>query len=153
MKKGIKLLPPYEVLDHLFYVTDGVLYWSNPKTKIVKVGDRAGCVSDRGYLVTRIKGKSYLNHRIIWKIVNKAEPMGQIDHVDGNPLNNQIKNLRLASNQENSKNQSMPKNNTSGTVGVSWCRQTNKWRAQISINGKCTRLGQFADKKEAITNI
>jgi hypothetical protein len=59
-------------------------------------------------------------HRFIWELHNGTIPDGYvIDHIDNNPLNNQLSNLRLATRHQNSMNKSKQKNNTSGYIGVS----------------------------------
>jgi hypothetical protein len=72
------------------------------------------------------------------------------DHIDRNPMNNRRYNLRPATQFDNSKNASIPKNNTSGYIGVSWNRQKNKWNAYIMVNYKKKNLGTFVNKEDAI---
>lgn len=57
-----------------------------------------------------------------------------IDHIDGNPSNNKLENLRDASNIENCQNKHLQKNNTSGYRGVSYVKSVDKWRAGVSGN-------------------
>lgn len=77
-------------------------------------------------------------------------PVSQIDHIDGNPKNNKWSNLRLATNTQNSRNSSKPKNNTSGFKGVSFVSRLNKYRATIMVNRKSIHLGCFSDVKDAV---
>ena len=72
-----------------------------------------------------------------------------IDHIDGNPLNNKIENLRECTHQQNHFNERKPKNNTSGIKGVSFHKPTKKWRATVFLNYKQHYLGLFKDIKEA----
>lgn len=72
------------------------------------------------------------------------------DHINRNPLDNRKSNLRQASTQENARNRSVPSNNTSGFIGVSWDKDAEKWRAFIKINGKNKWLGRFINKEDAI---
>lgn len=62
--------------------------------------------------------KNYLVHRIIWLLSHKEIPDLFIDHIDQNPLNNNISNLRLVSQEINSRNVKKNKNNKSGITGV-----------------------------------
>lgn len=71
------------------------------------------------------------------------------DHINGDGLNNQRKNLRVCTRAENQRNKSKPKNNKSGYKGVSWSLPRNKWRADIRLNGKTSNLGFFNTKEEA----
>ena len=73
-----------------------------------------------------------------------------VDHIDNNKLNNNIINLRFASPQENSRNRCISNKNSSGTKGVSWSKETNKWRAHITINGKKIHLGSYINKDDAV---
>lgn len=82
-------------------------------------------------------------HRVVWAIVHGAWPAGQIDHIDGDPGNNRIANLRDVSAQVNQQNQRRPKNNRSGHMGVCWDSHHGKWRAAIGANGKLRTIGRF----------
>ncbi len=78
-------------------------------------------------------------------------PFGmEVDHRDGDGLNNQRSNLRLATHQQNLCNKSAQKNSASGIKGVSWCESRNKWAAFIRHNGKTKNLGRFANRADAI---
>jgi hypothetical protein len=66
-----------------------------------------------------------------------------VDHIDTNPLNNNISNLRFATRSENGMNRSKQCNNTSGVVGVCWHKPNKRWFAHIQINGKKKHLGNF----------
>jgi hypothetical protein len=77
-------------------------------------------------------------------------PEDQIDHINGNGLDNRLENLRAVSNGENLRNQKIPKNNTSGTIGVSFYKRHQKYQASIKINGIRKHLGYFKNKEEAI---
>ncbi len=67
----------------------------------------------------------------------------EVDHIDGNGLNNQTSKLRIGTHQQNSMNRRLPSTNKSGFKGVSWDKYTNKWKAYIKIDGKCHTLGRF----------
>ena len=109
-----------------------------------KIGDVAGCKSPKGYILIGIKNKQYLAHRLAWFYVYGDLPQF-IDHINGNPSDNRICNLRKCTKSENSKNRGKQKNNTSGVKGVTWDKQCNKWKAQIKFNGKVKNLGVFKD--------
>lgn len=74
----------------------------------------------------------------------------QCDHVDGNGLNNCRNNLRPATHAQNRRNIGLPKDNTSGVLGVAWDKRTQQWRAQIGSYGKCVFLGRYDDIHDAI---
>lgn len=73
-----------------------------------------------------------------------------IDHIDGDGLNCRKINLRKCINQQNSWNQGLRKNNTSGAKGVCWYEQTKKWKAQIRHGHGRKHLGYFKNKTDAI---
>lgn len=129
--------------------TSGILYHKVAQGR-VKVGSVAGTRLGSGHLSVRIHGKAYLVHRVIWALYYKVKVPAQVDHEDGDGGNNKILNLRAANNSLNSKNIKLPSNNTSGVIGVSLCKLTSKWRAQICIAGRNTQLGNFVDLFEAV---
>lgn len=73
----------------------------------------------------------------------------ELDHINGNTLDNRKENLRICTRTQNSFNKPKPSSNTSGYKGVSWSKFYKKWHAQISAHGKPTDLGFFKDKKDA----
>ena len=73
-------------------------------------------------------------------------PPDQIDHIDGEPSNNRLDNLRLATNSENQQNRKKS-NNTSGAKGV--CKIRNRFKAHIGVRGKVKNLGTYGTFNEA----
>ena len=110
-----------------------------------KAGRRAGSTNPTGYRHVSINGVRHREHRLAWLMRTGAFPDDQLDHINGNPLDQSPENLRGVSNQENSLNQKRPRNNKSGITGVYWNKQRKKWHAQIKIGGKTLYLGLFAD--------
>jgi hypothetical protein len=142
---GIKL----DLLNELFQYKDGLLISKVCRAKNkIKIGDLIGCLMKNGYLKTRIGHKEYLVHRIIFMMHNGYLPE-QVDHIDGNPLNNRIENLRAATNQQNSFNSKLSKANTSGVKGVSWINSRKKWEAKVMTSGNTVHLGRFDDIQDA----
>ena len=90
-----------------------------------------------------------LNVRLHRFIMNCPEEL-VVDHINHNPLDNRKENLRICTSQQNNMNRSIQSNNTSDTVGVSWRKDRNKWRAYITLNGKQKTLGLFVLKEDAI---
>jgi hypothetical protein len=84
------------------------------------------------------------------RIILGAQQGVQVDHIDGDGLNNRRANLRAVSASENAMNQRLRKNNTSGHRGVSYCAARNKWIAQIQAFNNYYHLGKFETKEEAI---
>ncbi len=84
-------------------------------------------------------------HRQVLNVDNTTH----VDHVNGNILDNRRSNLREANDFQNSGNQKIRKNNTSGYKGVVWDKRDEKWLAQISISGKGKYLGRFDTVEQA----
>ena len=112
-------------------------------------GTEAGRLHHKGYRQVKINGRQYLAHRIIWAMFHGVWPEGQIDHIDGDRLNNRISNLRDVEQRINQRNAKMQSNNTSGVNGVSWGKRRQKWIAQITIDGKQKYLGCFDTVEDA----
>lgn len=105
------------------------------------------------YIKVKFHNKGIVAHRIIWALVKGEIPEYDIDHIDGNGLNNNPENLRLCDEFINSRNKRKHKNNTSGVTGVTWRAERNKWLAQGRIyKGKDfvnTYLGMFDNIEDA----
>lgn len=110
----------------------------------------AGGLSGFGYLYVTIYGQPLLKHRVIWAYVYGEWPLNQIDHINGNRVDNSILNLRHVSHAENGRNAKKPSHNTSGNVGVSFHSKSQKWRSYIKIGQKNYHLGIFENKDAAI---
>lgn len=98
-----------------------------------------------GYVVNIYKRKNLKLHKLITG-TNKTQI---IDHINRNRLDNRKSNLRICTNQENSFNSKLSKNNKSGIKGVYWNKEKLKWEARIFINNKGKFLGYFNDKESA----
>lgn len=83
------------------------------------------------------------------RVIMDAPAGSDVDHIDGNGLNNRRSNLRVASRSENLRNHGMRPNNTSGFKGVSWHNTSEKWQVHIRVDGKQKMLGLFADIQDA----
>jgi hypothetical protein len=92
------------------------------------------------YATRAANGTTQALHRLL-----TDAPRGQdVDHIDGNGLNNQRSNLRVCTRSENLCNRGKNANNNSGFKGVSWDKRDLKWRAFIGIAGKRKNLGVHA---------
>lgn len=112
----------------------------------------SGTIGSRGYLKIDIKRITYQAHRLAWLYIYGDFPKDQIDHINHNKLDNRIINLRSVSQQENSKNSKLSKNNKSGFPGIySYRYSSDKWVVQAKINGKEKHIGVFNSLDEAIT--
>lgn len=109
---------------------------------------RAGSAGVNGRCNIRLSGRLFKAHRLVWFLHHGNWPTEQIDHINGNPADNRIENLREATNSQNQHNRGVNKNNTSGFKGVCWDRPRGKWRAQLILNRKTLFLGHY-DNPEA----
>lgn len=144
IKSSIVKKISFEEVDSLFYVdptSPSGLRWKVKGGRGVsyhEVGDIVGCHSkSNNRWVTRLNNKNYLTYRIVWLLCNKyIDDDMYIDHIDGNPLNNSIDNLRLVTPQENARNKSnLKRNKTTGVRGLFISR--NKW------NGSKTKTHDY----------
>lgn len=82
-------------------------------------------------------------HRMLLKPPEKFD----VDHINGNGLDNRRSNLRICTREQNLRNRKI--NKTKGVKGVHWHETAEKWCAQITHNGKCQHIGLFQDRDEA----
>ena len=108
-------------------------------------GSEVGCKDSEGYLVISFTNKCYKAHRLAWLYVYGEFPKYNLDHINGNPSDNRILNLREANESQNGFNRKLSKNNTSGYKGVTFSKKSNKWQAAVTVNKKLKYLGQFED--------
>lgn len=109
------------------------------------VGSRDG---SEGYLVVGVNGTNYYVHRIAWKMAHGCDPIGDIDHINGNKIDNRLKNLRDVDRSTNSKNKVTRVISSSGVRGVykiSECR----FIANVKELGRIHHLGTFSSLEEA----
>ncbi len=111
-------------------------------------------VSTTGYYYVDLsksnKAKNHQIHRLMAiAFIPNPENKECVDHIDNNPLNNNLENLRWASLSENSKNRKINQNSTTGVKGVMWLQKRKKWKAHIKIDGKSKHLGYFDNLEDA----
>jgi len=138
-------------LHDLFeYREDGNLVRKFP-VKGTQVGDVAGWLQlSKGYFRVSVDGTEYQVHRLIFLYHHGyLTPGMEIDHIDGNPGNNRIDNLREVTRSQNIQNSKIRSDNTSGVKGVFRSKNRSKWRAEIRIDGKIKNLGRYNTLEEA----
>lgn len=114
-----------------------------------KIGQVVGTKHHKGYLHTKINNENYSMHRLAWLYVYGKYPINNIDHIDGNPSNNRITNLRDVLQKDNAKNNKLSKNNKSGYNGVHYHKTNKKWIAYIASDSKFYNIGSYDSKYEA----
>ena len=113
----------------------------------------AGCVGGCGYQQIKIGKRVYLSHRIVWLLTHGEWPMANIDHIDGNRLNNAPINLRLANASQNRQNLAPQTKSASGLLGAIYRPGTSRrrecWESRIKLDGVSKWIGRFSSPQEA----
>lgn len=141
-----KRLPTRErVLELLAYEpATGTFRWLK-HARASRVGTVAGYNQSHGRWKIWIDGGMHFAHRLAWLVTYGEWPDGQVDHIDGDPLNNALANLRLADQTQNNGNARGHFDSQTGVKGV--YRQVNSRRnpfyAQITHRGVTRNLGSF----------
>ncbi len=141
------------VRDRLAYDPEsGALLWKESATQQLAwnrryAGKQAGSLSAKGYYSIGLDDRRYAAHRVIWLLVHGEWPAGEVDHINGNPSDNRLANLRSATRSENVSNTRVKDGTETGLKGVKRARR--KYRAQCSVRGVCYHLGVFATPEEA----
>lgn len=123
----------------------GVWFWLVDRNYKTKAGDTAGCINKsdgRWYL--KINSQRYSSSRLAWFYMTGEYPKKDVDHEDGNKLNNKWINLRTASRTQNQGN-ARGRTTLKGVTRV----RTGKYTAQIQISMRKIHLGTFATPDEA----
>ena len=137
-----------ELLD--YDAKSGVFRWRVSSGRS-SAGSIAGSKVTR-YVQIKIDGHRCYAHRLAWFYMYGAWPSCQIDHIDCDPTNNRIANLRDATAVQNNANCGARKRNKSGFKGVHFAEENRSgkpWRAMIQIDGKSQHLGSFATPQAA----
>lgn len=103
-----------------------------------------------GYLRGCIDGRRYRSHVIAWIISTGRHPEGDVDHINGDPLDNRIANLRDVPHAINLRNAKQWSHNRSGHNGVYWSTRYGKWEAEAKVNKRKRYLGRFDRIEDAI---
>ena len=135
------------LLNNLDY-KDGKLYWKEWK-KGRRKNLEVGTINNRGYVKFTLCGAQIYCHRAVWIMHNGQIPEGmEIDHINHDRTDNRIENLRLVVRCVNGRNLSLPRNNTSGHIGVYWNKSRCKFKVSVRFNGK-HMFGGWHDRIES----
>lgn len=129
----------------LFDYSEGKLFWKEKRGRI-NAGQEAGTLGQIGRMYVQVDKKKYLVHRVVWFLHHGSCPEF-LDHIDGNPLNNKIENLRPATKQQNAMNRKIRKDNSTGLKGI--YPKGTRFASSICLNGKSKYLGVFETKELA----
>lgn len=124
------------------YHRDGYLVNKVQRGRTAKVGERTCCPNRKSYGQVSYNGTVVREHVIIYSMFNGPIVEGDVDHIDGDVLNNKIENLRLISHKHNVRRANYGK-------GVTLDKRNGRWLAAIYVNNVKKHLGSFATKVEA----
>lgn len=114
-----------------------------------RAGTRAGWLAENGYRCIMVGRRLCREHRLAWLVHTGSWPAQEIDHINGDPADNRIENLRDVSHRVNGRNTRMRSDNKSGISGVHWHSGTAMWRVALKIDGKLHSIGRFKNKDDA----
>ena len=122
----------------------------NGRGRFKRKGAAAGRISKYGYWTIAIDGRWYMAHRLVWLWVHGSWPQHEIDHKDGNRLNNNPENLRDVPHAINAQNirRARRDNKSAGVLGVS-VGSDGRARASVHLDGKQVYLGSFDSVEDA----
>jgi hypothetical protein len=136
-----------KLINERYEYRDGGLYIKTQYNSMAKIGKRAGNYTADGYRHMRVNGKVYREHQLVW-FLHKGYLPKEIDHINCVRDDNRIENLRECTRTENMQNRKNPMStNKLGLLGVT--KHYNKFRAQITRNGKQKHIGLFDTAEEA----
>lgn len=155
MKMRTKTQIELNAIKSSWYIDDAcVIRWARNTRRGKNIGDEVGLSllkSGHRNICLSIDKKlyGYSESNVVWFLAYGEWPLQEIDHIDGNPTNNLLKNLRLATRSEQCRNRVSGK---AGRVnkGVYKRDYGNKWSAQIWVDGVCKNLGTYDSEDEAI---
>lgn len=109
-------------------------------------GAPAGSTRKDGYVVLVVDRVKLLAHRVAWLMSHGVMPEGDVDHINGQPGDNRLDNLRDVSRRDNLQNRRTPQSSSkTGRLGVTWDKRTGRWKSAIRVDGRCKHLGRFDD--------
>jgi hypothetical protein len=141
------------MIQQLLRYEDGKLYWRKKVSRKINIGDEAGTFRKTdGYRQIMINFQVYRTHRLVY-LYHFGYIPEILDHINQNPSDNRIENLRPATRTENAYNCKIRPDNTSGVKGVTWDKTKKKWVARVYADQKCVNLGRFVEKESAINAV
>lgn len=147
-----------DFLNKLFAYKDGCLFRKSvcpgPKRSDLQAGTLFkgnGSSSCKPRWQVRVSGKKRYRSVVVWIMHNGEIPSGyQVDHINGDQLDDRIENLRLATPSQNCTNRTVRSDNKAGVKGVYFCSRSNRWIVLLSVDGKRKWFGSFESKDAAV---
>jgi hypothetical protein len=123
----------------------GVLTWKKSRRRRHGLPVAGG----RPRAQVRINGRSYLVHRLIWLYHYGEFPKAGVDHINMDPSDNRIENLREADKSQNGFNRRAQRDNRLGVKGVTFYAHCNRYHARTTVRGRKINLGYYKTVDEA----
>jgi len=150
MKEREASLEHNRLLELIYYDPDtGIFTNKINRGNCSPAGKILGTKNASGHLILQIDKIMYMAHRLAWFYCFKEWPENIIDHIDQNPSNNALDNLREADKRTNSYNSGKRATNTSGIKGAYFDKRRNKFYSSMTINGIHKFLGYYDTVEEA----
>lgn len=134
-----------ETLKREMLYMDGQLVWKKPGPGR-RLSGRAGSVDKEGYIRIKLLGQDYLAHRLVWLYFNGVFPEGQLDHINRQPGDNRIENLRETTNRENNLNKDQSERKLPHNI----YKHRRNFRVDIFYRGVRYKSPSFKTLEEAI---
>jgi hypothetical protein len=138
-----------KLMKDTFIVDDVGRLFFKEKRRGRRPGVEAGGLSLLGYRSVCVNQKKYLCHRIVFALTHNRWPELDIDHINGDGLDNRPENLREATKSQNLQNRGKPSQNTTGWKGVYFDKSRRLWCAEITCNNVKHYLGRFEELEMA----
>ncbi len=136
----------WKTRDRKWFANDNAFHGWNTKC----AGKEAFTATrSEGYKVGRIFNRPLRAHRVLYCLHFGYFP-DSIDHINGNPADNRISNLRDVTHAVNHRNRRLQSNSSSGVYGVRWSKEHERWRARINVDGKEVHIGYYPTKDGAV---
>lgn len=151
MKMKINRLPSRDELREVFDYepATGRLYH--------KGADQPCERAQRGYWAVRFQGRDYMAHRVVWQLAHGDLREDQIlDHINHDPRDNRLQNLRVATPTQNQFNRrGAQKNSTTGHRNVRRMRigKYEYWRVEIALHGQRVVDELFSTSKHSLEEV
>lgn len=151
MSRTNSTLTQERLKELLHYDAETGVFRHLTKTTRRNVGDIADSLQkEMGRYRITVNGRRYFSHRLAWLYMTGEWPKNEIDHIDGNPTNNAITNLRDVIRSVNCENRHGPQtDNKSGFLGVFWEKRFHVWIAKVTVKRKSIHIGTFETPEEA----
>lgn len=124
----------------------GIFTWINPPKQHPRLkGEMAGS-NKTGYILIKINNKKYKAHRLAWLYMYGKFPENNIDHINGNALDNRIINLRTCDQAQNNANK---RRYLTKKISKGVRKNKKSYSARIQFRGVCVTIGCYKTEKEA----